>query len=186
MNELVSVYDVPDPSMIEVVATGIPSSVAEVFQSNPVQVFAEFATNSPPAWWIALPSDVQAFYVSQGSAYGSVITKHGLTHANRAPATATATVSVTGKSTSEQTSASSEETSSASESDASTSESSSGTTTTTRRTSSTAPATSSRAGGGSATETPAAVTSNPAARASGAVAASFAGVVGILGVALAL
>lgn len=199
VEEVYNALSTPPPSVVQAIMTGIPSSIIAGYEANPAAVLTELGGTKVPDWASSLPTDVVGYLSSQAAVVNSVFTKHGLTHTSAFMEAISSAVSelssdleavptgVSESSDDEETTATSDLVlvTGASSADNSTlvTSSRSGRTSTTKETST---ATTTRSTGASASTSPARVTSNPAARPTGALAASLAGLVGVLGVAVAL
>lgn len=191
LSDMESVVTEPASSIMEALATGIPRSVVEEYMTNPGEILAQLAATSVqvPDWVSALPTEAASYVASQIGHFNSVLTKNGLTHTSAfadAVSSIQSELSEDGDMTTSSTLALVTGDSSASNSTLMTTSTSksaktSGTKSTTAATETTGTARASTSSGG-----PARVTSNPAARPTGALAASLAGLVGVLGVAVAL
>ena len=72
---LASVIQQPDYTRnAQIVATAIPSSVIAEYESNPTALISQLATATPD-WFKNLPTSVQGYYNSIGSAEASIISK---------------------------------------------------------------------------------------------------------------
>lgn len=177
--EFASAVVPPPESVLAAIMTAIPSSVVQLAQTNPAELLAGITPGVTPDWVSQLPTEAVAYIASEASVVNGLVSKHGLTHTSGIlDALSSAQSELTEDSTSSPTSAPTIIAGATGVSNSTL------TTTTASRSARTTGAT--NVTGTEASTGPARVTSNPAAKATGALAASLAGLVGVLGVAVAL
>lgn len=191
-----AVTNLPPANVISELQTGIPPELRESLIGSPEMLFTMTET---PSWFTELPTGVQSYVAGQGSTVRSLLSSFGFTNLE-----GLATVSVTTNTdptNTNQSPSATTETDSAESTDAETDSEQTTTTTAETQTTTTAASTTETESESQSTTTPSrsssssanaasasntSTTSNPASKPTGAIAASMAGVVGILGVAIIL